>query len=62
MPLRHILELRSSSVQTDELFGATSASHDEFENETGIESLDSPREIPGSVLQLFATDLRKQAK
>ena len=50
MPLRHKLELRSSNVQTDEIFEAALASHGEFENETGIVSLDSAREIAGSVL------------
>jgi len=49
-------------VQSDKMLEATLASHDEVEQITGIESLDSPREIPGSVLQLFVTDLLKQAK
>ena len=33
MPLRHKLELRSSNVQTDEIFEAAMASHEEFEKQ-----------------------------
>jgi len=62
MPLRHKLELRFSNLQSDEILEATLASHDEIEQITGIESLDSPREIPGSVLQFLVTDRFKQAK
>ena len=58
MPLRHNLELRSANVQADEIFEAALTSHDEFEKETGIVSLDSPREISGNILCDFGTDRR----
>ena len=59
-PLRHELESRFSRVQVDILSEAF-CSHGILEILAGIDSLDSPREIPGSVLCDFGTDRRKRA-
>ena len=49
-------------MHLDKLLETLLASHGKFKQGTGIESLDSPREIPGSVLQLLATERLKKAK
>jgi len=63
MPWAPELMLLGSNVQFKFCCEITFESHGkrEEENETGIGSLASPREIPGSVLCLLDTVLRRRA-